>query len=105
MVEVVGAGATGLHSSEAWPPDSGADSVEEDPRFGFEGQPKPATVASRLCSMGETVARIGSIQNQKLRTHMNAEQKNNSNKRVTEFTENKLTDHESKSEMPESLPC
>ena len=31
VVEVVGAGATGLHSSEAWPPDSGADSVEEDP--------------------------------------------------------------------------
>ena len=36
---------------------------------------------------------------------MNAEQKNNSNKRVTKFTENKLADHESKSEVPESLPC
>ena len=47
-VEVVWAGASIVLASGC---------VERVPRLEFKGHPKPATVASRLFSMGETVSR------------------------------------------------
>ena len=47
-VEVVWAGASIVLASGR---------VDRVPRFEFKGHPKPATVASRLLSMGETVNR------------------------------------------------
>ena len=58
VIEVVGGEASGALNSKVWQPGLVSGSVEEVPRFEAEGHPKPATVASRLCSMGETITGI-----------------------------------------------
>ena len=58
VIEVVGGGASEAINSPVWRPGLVSGSVEEVPRFEVEGHPKPATVASRLCSMGETIPGI-----------------------------------------------
>ena len=63
-VEVVWAGASIVLASGC---------VDRVPRFEFKGHPKPATVASRLFSMCETVHRR-KLRNQKLREYIRTSQ-------------------------------
>jgi hypothetical protein len=67
VIEVVGGEALEAFNSTVWRPGLVSGSVEEVPRFEVEGHPTPATVASRLCSMGEKIPERKLVKTQKLR--------------------------------------
>ena len=67
VVKVVGGEALEAFNSTVWRSGLVSGSVEEVPRFEVGGHPKPATVASRLCSMGETIPERKLVKTQKLR--------------------------------------